>query len=216
MSPWQPAINIVPSKLLQTIRLITLALIFVLAGFYASVLLRPKPAPVPSIETTGPATVEPALTLPEFVLTDITGEARSINEFTGRPLLINFWATWCTPCLREMPMFEAIWQEQIANHNLQIVGIAIDRIEEVGQYLEKTGVTYPVLVGQSDAMKAAGSFGPDFAGLPFTVFVSADRQILLLHSGELLREQLDDILSVVNDVAVGRLSVAAARARLAH
>jgi hypothetical protein len=65
-------------------------------------------------------------------------------------------------------------------------------------------------------MEAAGRFGPDFAGLPFTIFVSADRQILLSHSGELLREPFDEIISVVDAVAAGRLSVADARTRLNH
>ena len=204
------------TKMLRTIRLVSFVLIFALAGFYASLWLSEAPVPAAEIETTLPQTVASVETLPEFVLNDLAGSPRSIAEFTGRPLLINFWATWCAPCLREMPMFEAVWQERIADHSLQIIGIAIDRTEAVGAYLQQTGVTYPILVGQSDAMDAADSFGPDFAGLPFTVFVSADRQILLSHSGELLREQLDAILSVVDDVAAGHVSVADARTRLAR
>jgi len=208
----------VSSKQLRIIRLVAYVLIFVLAGFYTSILLRPEPAPapVPIIDVVGPETIESVVTLPKFILTDIAGNLRSIDEFIGQPLLINFWATWCAPCLREMPMFETVWQERNADHSLQIVGIAIDRTEDVGPYLETAGVTYPILVGQSDAMEAAGSFGPDFAGLPFTIFVSADRQILFTYSGELLREQLDDILAVVDEVAAGHLSVANARARLGH
>ena len=206
------------SKLLRIIRVTALVLIAVLAGFYASIWLRSEsvPAPAPPREVIGPETVERALTLPIFALTDVTGNPLSINEFVGQPLLINFWATWCAPCLRELPMFEAVWQERNSDHSLQIVGIAIDRMEDVRPYLEKTGVTYPNLVGQSDAMEAADSFGPDFAGLPFTVFVSADRQILHMHSGELLREQIDEILSVADSVAAGRLSVADARIQLSR
>ena len=203
-------------KILRTIRLIAFVLIFALAGFYASVLLRTEPAPASAIDSAGLQIPEPAGTLPEFTLTDVAGNPRSIDEFTGQPLLINFWATWCAPCLREMPMFETVWQERTPDRSLQIVGIAIDRTEDVGPYLEETGVTYPILIGKSDAMEAAGSFGPEFAGLPFTVFVSPDRQILLTHSGELLREQLDDILSVVDDVASGSISVPDARTRLSR
>jgi thiol-disulfide isomerase/thioredoxin len=201
-------------KLLRMIRLTAFALIAVLAGFYANVLLQHEPAPASTLEVAGPESIEPVVTLPKFVLADVAGNPRSIDEFTGRPLLINFWATWCAPCLREMPMFETVWQERNSDHSLQIVGIAIDRAEDVGPYIEKTGVTYPILVGQSDAMEAAGSFGPDFAGLPFTIFVSADGQILLSHSGALLREQLDDIMSVVDEVTSGSISVADARAQL--
>ena len=202
------------SNLLRRIRLTAFVLIAVLAGFYASVLLRPEPASTSANEVTGSETVAAAQTLPEFILTDRAGKPHSINEFTGQPLLINFWATWCAPCLREMPMFETVWQERSAGRSLKIIGIAIDRTENVGPYLDETSVTYPILIGQSDAMEAAGSFGPDFAGLPFSVFVSADRQILLSHSGELQREQFDDIMSVVDAVAAGQLSVADARTRL--
>ena len=200
------------SKLLRFIRLTAFVLIATLAGLYASFLLRPEPAP--TIEVAGPATAEPALTLPIFSLADLEGNPRSIDDFAGRPLLINFWATWCAPCLRELPMLEAVWQERRRDRSLQIVGIAVDRIEAVRPYLQETGVTYPNLVGQSDAMEAAGSFGPDFVGLPFTVFVTANQQILLMHSGELLREQLDAILSIVDDVAADRLTVMDARTRL--
>ena len=199
-------------KLLRIIRLTAFVLIFALAGFYASIWLRPEQTP--EMATAAPRSAGPVMTLPEFVLSDVAGKARSIEEFAGRPLLINFWATWCAPCLREMPMFEAVWQERSAARSLQIVGIAIDRIEDVEPWLKKTDVTYPILIGQSDAMEAAGRFGPEFAGLPFTVFVAADRQILLAHSGELQRERLDDILSVMGDVAAGRISAADGRARL--
>lgn len=199
-------------KLLRIIRLTAFVLIFVLAGFYASLLLLPKSEP-PS--KTQPVVVDRPVTLPEIILSDIGGKPRSIDEFTGRPLLINFWATWCAPCLREMPMFETLWQERKVSGGLQIIGIAIDRAADVEEYLERTTVTYPILIGQSDAMEVAGSFGPDFAGLPFTVFAAPDGQILLLHAGELNREQLDDILSTIDAVAAGSMSITAARARLA-
>jgi thiol-disulfide isomerase/thioredoxin len=201
-------------KLLRTIRLVSFVLIFALAGFYASLWLRNEPAPATAIEITGTQTAEPIETLPEFTLADLAGSPRSIVEFSGKPLLINFWATWCAPCLREMPMFETLWQERSANGSLQIVGIAIDRLEDVEPYLKQTGVTYPTLVGRSDAMEAADSFGSAYVGLPFTVFVSAERQILHMHSGELHREQLDDIMTVVDDVFAGTISVTEARARL--
>ncbi len=199
-------------KLLRFVRLAAFVLIAALAGFYTSLLLRPEPPP--TVEMAGPERAEPAMTLPVFSLTDTDGNLRSIDDFTGRPLLINFWATWCAPCLRELPMFEAVWQARRLDHSLQILGIAIDRLEDVLPYIKDTGVTYPNLVGQSDAMEIAGSFGPDYVGLPFTVLVSSDRQILLMHSVELFREQLDEILAISDEVAAGRLSVVEARTRL--
>ena len=202
-------------RMLRTIRLVSFVLIFALAGFYVSLWLCQEPQTVRAPENAGP--IE---TLPEFVLNDLDGNPRPITEFAGRPLLINFWATWCAPCLREMPMFETLWQERGQERNadgsLQIVGIAIDRLEDVGPYLEQTGVTYPILVGRSDAMEAADRFGSAYAGLPFTVFVAPDRQILHMHSGELHREQLDGILAVIDELADGGLSAADARRRLSR
>ena len=86
----------------------------------------------------------------------------SISTYIGGPLLINFWATWCGPCIREMPLLESIWQEYGPSMDLTVVGVAVDRTEDVGPYLEKTGVTYPIMIGQSDGMAAANSFGPAF------------------------------------------------------
>ena len=73
-----------------------------------------------------------------------------------------------------------------------------------------------ILVGRSDAMEAADRFGPAYVGLPFTILISPDRQILYTHSGELHREQLENILSVIDELAAGAVSVAEARARLAR
>jgi len=202
-----------PSRTLRTIRLVAFALVFTVAGYTASTWLERTPAPAPATDPAGKA-VAAATVLPSFTLHDLAGAPRSIDEFSGAPLLINFWATWCAPCLREMPMFETVWQQRRADRRLQIVGIAIDRPDDTATWVEQTGVTYPILQGRADAMAAAGRFGPAFAGLPFSIFVSGDRQILLMHSGELARERLDEILAVVDEVTAGRLTVAAARDRL--
>ena len=198
---------------LRIIRRIAFVLIFVLAGFYANVWYRAQDN---STALTGVSVPEPgaAVTeLPEFQLADMNGDLQSITKFTGGPLLINFWATWCGPCLREMPLLESVWQEKKAQ-GLTIVGIAVDRQNEVNTYLETTPVTYPILIGQSDGMEAAESFGPAFVGLPFTVFVAPQGDILLTYSGELKREQLEDILATVEQVAAGELSVTDARRKL--
>lgn len=202
-----------PSRTLQAIRLVAFALVFTVAGYTAGTWLNRTLAPAPVPDPAGKP-VAAATVLPTFTLHDLAGTPRSIDEFSGTPMLINFWATWCAPCLREMPMFETVWQERGGDRRLQIVGIAIDRPDDIATWVEQTGVTYPILQGRADAMEVAGRFGPAFAGLPFTVFITGDRQILLMHSGELTRERLDEILGIVDEVTAGRLSVAAARTRL--
>lgn len=197
--------------LLRSIRWIAFVLIFVLAGFYASLWFRTQQATNPLVGMAVPEDGQIVTQLPEFSLADMNGNLRSISEFTGGPLLINFWATWCGPCIREMPLLESVWQARRGEDGLQVVGIAVDRTAEVSTYLETTPVTYPILIGQSDGMSAAESFGPAFVGLPFTVFVAPDGQILTTYSGELTDALLENILSIVDQVAAKNLSTAAAR-----
>jgi len=122
---------------------------FMLAGFYANVWYRMNQSTDSTVGVNVPEDGELVTTLPEFTLVNPDGAPVSISTYTGGPLLINFWATWCGPCIREMPLLESIWQEYGASMDLTVVGVAVDRMEDVGPYLEKTGVTYPIMIGQS-------------------------------------------------------------------
>ena len=206
---------------MRIIRYSSLLLICVLAGFYAGRLFLPdqsekiiaaedvsKSAATPTPQHS-PAVKE----LPEFSLVDLYGKTRFISEWADRPLLINFWATWCAPCLREMPMLQTLQQER-TDQPLEVIGIAIDRLNAVETFVNETGVTYPILVGQTEAMEAAEKFGPAFVALPFTVFTGPRGDVLYLHLGELHLEQLREILSVTDQVTDGRITASEARERL--
>jgi thiol-disulfide isomerase/thioredoxin len=194
------------------------------AGKYVSSPDERSPAITPQLLTGAatavavPGTAEAATGLPEILpeirLEDLNGEIRSIREWSNGPLVINFWATWCAPCLREMPMLESVWQRH-RERSLTIIGIAVDRRAAVDSYLEQTGVTYPILVGQSAAMEAAEAFGPAFAGLPYTVFAAAGGRVAGVYSGELHRDEVDRILALLDDVSAGVIPLAEARSRLA-
>jgi len=150
--------------------------------------------------------------LPEFSLVNLDGEQQSIRSWPGKPLVINFWATWCGPCLREIPMLKAF---QEAHGDLTVVGIAVNTPDEVQPFAAEMGFNYPVLIGRNDAVNAAGSFGVEFYALPFTIFTDADGRTLGVRTGELHQEQLDDFLAVLADLEAGRASVDEARARIA-
>ena len=158
------------------------------------------------------APLELADELPEFSLENLDGELQPISTWAGEPMVVNFWATWCAPCLREIPMLKTL-QEQ--NPWLTVVGIAVDRKDPVIEFAADMEFNYPILLGQTEAVNAADSFGVDFYALPFTIFTDAEGRTIGVHTGELHQEDLDNLLAVLTDLREGRAGVEEARARLA-
>jgi thiol-disulfide isomerase/thioredoxin len=152
-------------------------------------------------------------TLPDFSLANLAGEQQSIQSWPGKPLLINFWATWCGPCLREIPMLKEL---QAARPDLQVVGIAIDKPDLVAKFAADMQFNYAILMGQTEAWAAAAALGVDIFALPFTVFTAADGSILGVHTGELHAEHLEAFRDTVDALAGGRIDVTEARRRIAE
>jgi thiol-disulfide isomerase/thioredoxin len=152
--------------------------------------------------------------LPEFSLHDVSGKMRSISEWSGQPLLINFWATWCAPCRREIPLLQDLHTRKSIS-GIQVVGIAIDRQSDVEIFLAEYGVNYPNLVGEADAMKVSSLFGLDTLGLPFSVLSGANGKILTVHVGEIDAQQLSALIAISQAYEAGQLSLLAARDKLA-
>jgi len=188
------------------------------AGFIAYRLLVPTgpvefPEP-PASEDSPATTVTLPNQLPDIELDQLGGERATLLNWVGRPLVINFWATWCAPCLREIPLLTEFQAKQPSN-GAQIIGIAVDRADAVAKFAATLNFNYPVLVGQSDAMELAGGFGTDFFALPFTVFADAAGRILAVHTGEIHQGDLDNFAAVMADLDSGTASLKQARGRLA-
>jgi thiol-disulfide isomerase/thioredoxin len=149
----------------------------------------------------------------DFTLADLDGNERQISEWAGKARLINFWATWCAPCRREIPLLKKTQSEQ-AQNNLQIIGVAVDFVEPVIAYAADADFNYPVLVGQEDAMAAAEATGIDFIGMPFTMIVAPDGQLIATHMGEILEDQLALIIEVFEQMRRGETDLASARSAL--
>ena len=153
-------------------------------------------------------------TLPEFILNDVGGDPRNIREWADQPLLINFWATWCAPCRREIPLLQQLHTEKSVT-GIQVIGVAIDNPSDVQAFLGEFGVSYPNLVGEADAIAASALFGIDNLGLPFSVLVAADGNILTVHIGELDIDQLAKMASVSTAYETSAVTLQPARDELA-
>jgi len=197
----------------RSLVLFLLAAVAGVAAFFAgrAWLAPPEAPPLMAPSAMAPAVIPERR--PEVTLADPDGKPRSLSEWNGKPQVINFWATWCAPCRREIPMLNALAADP-AFAGFALVGIAIDFREDVLAYLKSTPIRYPVLIGEQDGLDAARAFGMESLGLPFTAFVDADGRIVALHVGELHREQADVILSVVRSLDAGEIDLKAAQARI--
>lgn len=160
----------------------------------------------PSMTGQPPAVVD----YPEFTLVDLDGNERAFSEYQGRHRMLNFWATWCTPCRREIPLLKTFQEEQ-GDDGILVMGIAVDFFEEVQRYAEAAEFNYPILVGEEDAMAVAESSGVQFIAMPFTMFVSREGQYLGAYLGELHREQLDNIDNILSRLDAGDIGVEEAK-----
>ncbi|MDH5499699.1 MAG: TlpA family protein disulfide reductase [Gammaproteobacteria bacterium] len=149
----------------------------------------------------------------DFTLPDLDGNPRALSEWRGRALLVNFWATWCAPCRREIPLLKET-QAMQADNKLQVIGIAVDYPEDVQAYAVDAQFNYPILIGQEDAMAAAEASGIEFIGMPFTLVVAADGQLIKAHIGEIVAEHIERIITVIAGLDSGELDLDAAKSAL--
>jgi thiol-disulfide isomerase/thioredoxin len=193
------------------------------AGYYF--VIKPRSTASAAVEALSPAatTIDPAAApttqlaavIPEFKLADSDGTLRSLqDDWKGKALIVNFWATWCAPCRREIPLLNQLAADR-AKDNFQVVGIAIDFRDKVLAYAKEMRIDYPMLIGEQDALDVAAAFGVDAVGLPFTIFTDTSGRVVALHMGELTAAEADLILSAVSDVNAGHTDPAGARQAIA-
>lgn len=130
---------------------------------------------------------------PAFTLMDLGGRARSINEWDGQVILINFWATWCPPCVREIPAFNQLY-ETYKNKGFTIIGIALDNKQDVIDFIDPMGVGYPVLLGDQEGIKLTQEYGNHLGVLPFTVIIDRQGRITERHRNELTFEEAEQLI----------------------
>jgi len=156
-------------------------------GFSVARLLNP-----PSVETPAAAT--------DFLLHDLAGKTHSLADWHGKVILLNFWATWCPPCRREIPLFIEL-QQRYEKQGLQIVGISIDNPEAVARYWQEMRINYPLLIADETTYELMAAFGNRQGGLPYSVLIAADGQIVGVKIGAYHRAELEAALKPLLFVA---------------
>jgi len=124
---------------------------------------------------------------PAFSLPDVDGVVRNINEWDGKIIIVNFWATWCPPCRKEIPAFIDL-QETYENQGVQFIGVAIDSLEKVQDYIDTMGINYPILIGDTDAIEISNLYGNRFGALPYTAIINRQGEITFIQRGELTQK----------------------------
>jgi thiol-disulfide isomerase/thioredoxin len=156
------------------------------------------------------ATPTLATTIPDFKLADRNGEMKGLRDFGDKALIVNFWATWCAPCRREIPLLEKL-QAEHGDEGFQVVGIAIDFRDKVLAYADEMQISYPLLIGEQEALDAVAAFGVDMVGLPFTVFTDRQGRVVATHMGELHADQAEVFVAVLRRVDADGLTPEDAR-----
>ena len=186
----------------QTIILAAVAVTAAVAGYFLARGMAPgteaAPEPYPAPPPTAGAAPQADQLLgqprPDFTLRDVSDAAVSAGDFDGKVLLLNFWASWCAPCVEEMPMLADL-QRDYAGRGLQVVGIALDDPQRARRFAEDLALGYPLLFGMADAMLVGRRYGNRSGMLPYSVLVDERGIVRWTHLGALSREDLETRLT---------------------
>lgn len=137
-----------------------------------------------------------APTLAAVTLPDLEGQPQSLDQWRGKVLVVNFWATWCAPCREEIPIFVRL-QDKYRERGLQFVGIAIDQPDRVRPYAQEMGMNFPILIGNLDAIDFGKTLGNRAGVLPFTVVFGRDGGIASREAGAVKEAKIEALLSAL-------------------
>lgn len=141
----------------------------------------------------GSAELGASSTLFSLTLPDAQGRPQRLDQWRHQVLVVNFWGTWCPPCIEEMPDFQEV-RQSYAGRGVEFLGLAIDNAHAVSRFASKLGITYPLLIAGATGTELSKIFGNQAGGLPFTVVLDAMGQIRFQHAGRLKPDRLREMI----------------------
>lgn len=172
------------SRATHTLAIVAIAIAAAVGGYFAN---RGLSGGDPSGRQVSAAAMETLLALR---LPDLAGVEQPLQQWRGKVIVANFWATWCPPCREEMPDFAAA-SIVFADEPVQFVGISVDNADKVRAFAEELNIPYPLLIAGADVLTLAKEFGNDARALPFTILIDRDGKARHIRLGTLKRPELE-------------------------
>lgn len=174
------------SSTFKNFLLLISAVLALMGGYWAAQMLRPEPEVATTMTYGGGEMIN-------FTLPEVDGKKHALEEWRGKVIVLNFWATWCPPCREEIPLLIALQKKRAAD-GLQVVSVAIDNKTAVMLYRQSAGINYPILMGDDSALDLIARYGNRMGSLPFTVIIDRSGAIAVRKLGAFTQNELESLI----------------------